>query len=263
MDSAYSKLSRAQGHLVALRSDIHAYRNRDPINFTYRQRNDPLNGANIIVEYIAKVDEEPPASWGLMVGDILTNLRAALDHALFGHIASRYTLTDDEAQGIQFPVREESGKWERWANRHSKWVEPSVSDAIGAMQPFNSVDPTDHLLWVLNRLVNYDKHRTLHVVAYRGEATFDKHSASIRGLSSRSRQLTHNAVIATMTVLRPLPAPGQRPEVSRLMFEGEAGFSEHIDIPGRGPTRLGVLRLMEVLTEGVEEMLADLRSAGC
>ncbi|MFV9454734.1 hypothetical protein ACNJ7E_14970 [Rhodococcus sp. NM-2] len=263
MDSAYSKLSRAKQHLDFFKSEIHAYRARDPICFTYRQRKDPLDSSQIIVEYIALVNEEPPNEWGLILGDILTNLRAALDHTLFSHISARQTLTDQEAKSIQFPILDDVSKWEKWEKRNADWVEPAVAQAILAAQPFKSDDLSDHPVWVLNQLVNYDKHRTLHVVAHRGEATFDKRSASVRQLSDKATKLADNAVIATMKLLRPVGAPGQEPSSSLVKFEGEAGFIEHIDIPGRSATHLGALRLMEVLTELVEEMLDDLRTAGC
>ena len=42
-----------------------------------------------------------------------------------------------------------------------------TSSPISHPQPYNVADPTGHGLYVLNRLVNRDKHRALHVLAYK------------------------------------------------------------------------------------------------
>lgn len=136
MQSACSTLSRAWHHLTNLSSEIHAYRGRDPIDFTYRQRNDPQDDTRLIVECVAWVNEEPPTERGLIVGDILPNLRAALGHGFFGYLTSRHTLPEEQAQSIQFPLHVEKSKWASWLKQYPQWVVPAVADCIGAAQPF-------------------------------------------------------------------------------------------------------------------------------
>ncbi len=83
---------------------------RDPLDFTYRQRRDPQDDTRLIVECLARVKEELPTEWGLLVGDILTNLRAALDHALFGHITARHPSREVSAEyPVPPPCREVEG----------------------------------------------------------------------------------------------------------------------------------------------------------
>jgi len=136
----FSKLSRAQHHLTNLSSEIHAYRvgsHRLHV-FTYRQRKDPQDDTRLIVECTARVKEVPPVEWGLIVGDILTNLPAARDHALVGHLTSRHdTPPEEQAQSIQFPLHVEKSKEASGLEQHPQWVVPAVADCLGAAPPLH------------------------------------------------------------------------------------------------------------------------------
>lgn len=267
MDSAYSKLRRAQHHLEALRESITAYRASEPITFRARSRTDPIDSSLCIVEYIVEVAAEPPTElWGLITGDILTNLRAALDHAVFAHATAHHTLSERVQRKLQFPVVLDRTKWAaaRTDPQCGKWVTAPVLDVISQAQPFNDVEPQHHALNVLNKLVNHDKHRGLRIVAYKGAATFDKAGSPIESLPASAQPLTNGAVLARTRIPRPLGSSGGgRPGLSVATFEGEAGYIEVLDIPITDVENLQALSVLDLLVRGTQNVLDALQAAGC
>src|SRR5437763_1220930 len=96
MQSAFAKLERAKALRDPLRADVEAFRARNPHDWIMRQNNCRDDESRLTISVVVQVDEEKPNNWPLVVGDILTNLRAALDHSVFGHAASRTTLTSKQ-----------------------------------------------------------------------------------------------------------------------------------------------------------------------
>ncbi|MFD6356632.1 hypothetical protein [Nocardia tengchongensis] len=207
----------------------------------------------------------PTEEWGLVVGDILTNLRHSLDHALFGHITARHpNLTERERQKIQYPAVKEPTKWreqeKRYADPTDPWVAAPVWAVIEANQPFHIPDPSLHQLYLLSKLAGQDKHRTLHVVVHRAAATLHAGRTHITELPATAQPLTDGAVLVRERILRPLPSAG--PAV--LKDRGETAYIEHLDIPtATGSVRRSVLELMEDFTNAVGLHLDSLSSAGC
>ena len=74
-------------------------------------QDNPGDPSQAVITYGLKVKEEPSSEWGLIVGDILTNLRAALDHAVYGHAAARQQLTQAQERKLQFPILTNSDQW--------------------------------------------------------------------------------------------------------------------------------------------------------
>jgi hypothetical protein len=81
MDNAYAKLVRAQEHLAELQTAVNAHREQDLSDELSARADDyPTDPALANVTISLKL--EAPLRWSLIMGDILTNLRAALDHAV-------------------------------------------------------------------------------------------------------------------------------------------------------------------------------------
>ncbi|MBF6323913.1 hypothetical protein IU451_15445 [Nocardia cyriacigeorgica] len=263
MQSAYAKLGRAKKHLAELRTDMQNYRDSNAVTFRIRQQKDPLDSAVVIVECVARVKQPPPSEdWGLAIGDILTNLRAALDHALYGHIAARHSLTEKEKKSVQFPVILNAKDWAGVDGRYSKWVDPAVWAHVYDKQPFHQQDPQQGGLHILNDLVNRDKHRTLHVLVSIGEVSFDRNTTRIAELTSAAKPIVDGAVLGRARLLVPLKI--DNPSGSEWVeLPGETAYIEHIDAAGFGGRPTGALELMERLTGATETFLDELRSKGC
>lgn len=104
-----------------------------------------------------------PADWSLQVGDIVHNLRSALDTLAFAlatdHIPA---LTKKESRTVQFPILDTLSEFSTdpkgWLNR----IPRDARAAFEKLQPYHTRHPRDkRLLAVLRDLSNEDKHRRL------------------------------------------------------------------------------------------------------
>jgi hypothetical protein len=116
----------------------------------------------------------PPGELPVLIGDCLTNLRASLDHLVYG-IAMKYTnssSTEDLAKqtSLQFPIYDDAKRFSAWRGKVVRFLSPDVLAVLESFQPYQGWDGVvarleRHLSknprWVLNALVNADKHRAL------------------------------------------------------------------------------------------------------
>jgi hypothetical protein len=84
--SARRKLERGNVHLAALRAAIEDFRENSPYEFTMESPGNERWKPGIPVTVTVTQAPSIPDDWALITGDILTNVRAALDHAVFPHI---------------------------------------------------------------------------------------------------------------------------------------------------------------------------------
>jgi len=181
-DSWWLKLDRAEHHLKEVNDYIAAYSKPHPY--------EALRGANLrvkgkkTVRYSLHFTSEPDERLSVVVGDVVHNVRSALDHVvtnmapnseLRSKIAFCIFTTrpyDDDGE----PLDSEDGK--RWASLRLA-VPAKALAQIDYIQPYrpppesvvtfcreNGLDPADvHGIAILNKLDNADKHRRLIPVA--------------------------------------------------------------------------------------------------
>lgn len=159
LQSTRLKLDRAWQHLTALEDDVEAFLRRRPHKFDYRFDD------NLRIFYVwVTPTEHPPPEWSIAVGDVLHNLNSALDHL----VCSLAQLADeaDECRTTEFPIYTTQEAFEGKRQRLVANVPPEAQDIIEELQPFRSPDdPNAHILEILRRFYNIDKHRRLHLVA--------------------------------------------------------------------------------------------------
>ncbi len=175
LDSANRKTARAYVHIRTLEAAIRRYARGPKVTFS-RQGivDDPSRRLGNIGAthnlYTLEIDPSIRANCGLIIGDILSNLNAALDHIAWV-LAVKYAdgrgrpLEKKEAQGVKFPLRLEQcdkpfhgglGK------KDLKLLLPAAWDTIERFQPYNIAKwPELKLLDVLRHLTNEDKHRVV------------------------------------------------------------------------------------------------------
>ena len=126
----------------------------------------------LIIPIIVQVNEEN-RNGPVVVGDILANLRAALDHPIYGHAAARTTRTPQQEKSMYFPILTDFGEMVTRTGQLGPLVDPAVLAVIDQSQPFDHPQqeggPDWHPLAVLNGLVNHDKHRSVQTVSYVNE----------------------------------------------------------------------------------------------
>lgn len=159
LESTHLKLDRAWDHLTGLEGQFEEFLQRRPHEF------DSRFDENFRIFYVwVTPTEQPPVEWSIVVGDVLHNLNSALDHL----VCSLARLTDaaDECRTTEFPICTDPGSFDSRRRRALANVPREAQDIIEELQPFQSPeDPTTHILEVLRRFYNIDKHRRLHLVA--------------------------------------------------------------------------------------------------
>lgn len=118
-------------------------------------------GASITIGDVTPTPDTIP----LIIGDVLSNLRAALDHVAW---QLAIVFSDDDPipgnNGTRFPIW-----WEDPDNKRARpLLKPFTCKAVEAfldgLQPYHRKPPQAHPLFVINDLVNIDKHRVLPVI---------------------------------------------------------------------------------------------------
>jgi len=84
IESARHKLGGATYHIKMLEGELTSYVNSSPYEWEPAWAFDETSQVHTCDLLVAKATEIPDAL-ALIAGDALTNLRAALDHALFDH----------------------------------------------------------------------------------------------------------------------------------------------------------------------------------
>ena len=172
LDGALLKIVGAKEHIESVKAEVKAYLDTKPYDIT------PYEQTDLPITRDIHVHIQPPRRLSILVGDCITNARAALDY--IAQIAGQpffvppRTNTLSDRRFISFPISikpystnmalTDAGyvnKLNRFANRG---MPADIIEEIKAVQPHNTgYEP----LWWLHELVNFDKHCTLLLVAGR------------------------------------------------------------------------------------------------
>jgi hypothetical protein len=121
---------------------------------------------------LAVLKEPEVVPLGAAIGDVIHNLRAALDYVVwelsdkFSGPAPQPLPLKDPWRRIQFPVVSDPAHWPGAVSRYLWAVDPKLHARFQRLQPFypRRKHPQRHWLAVLQELWNGDKHRTVAVV---------------------------------------------------------------------------------------------------
>ena len=163
LSSSRLKIKRANVHISALRRSIGC--SFSPQHHISEQ---PISDGVLQGAKIVNVSIEPSLrrdSWGLIIGDIVTNLRASLDHiawelAMLNVRKSGIELEPRQQRSIAFPLCIEQNKWGDVGGRAIRHIDSAARGEIERFQPYNRrMWPELNLLRNLELLANTDKHR--------------------------------------------------------------------------------------------------------
>ena len=143
------KLNRAKELLKSLKEEVKTFLGSQPYRIgTKRDKERRL------VYFLTEVGNVPE-SIPTLTGDILQNLRAALDH-------KAYELFQYNSTGlgrhIYFPIESDEVKYEENKERKTNGMSQIAKDFIDSIKPYKE---GNHTLWQIHELNNLDKHRTL------------------------------------------------------------------------------------------------------
>ena len=187
--SWWAKHAHAKTHIASLRTACDEYRERRPIEVR------PETDRPGDTAYRFHQTEPIPLGISLIVGDVLHNLRSALDSLVLGLVSRDLDrgLQDREEHACQFPIAgtpdEFDAFWTKWPPR-AQLVGDRVRAALRETQPFYGLEQAKSLdvenalkltyeenfrfnaLTTVSRLSNIDKHRRVTVAAWWPSITY-------------------------------------------------------------------------------------------
>lgn len=227
----WSKYRRAEGHAQTLEGLLTEFGDSKPYRITGKF--DPKERAVIMT---AEVLHKPDTIlWGLLLGDIVHNLRSALDHLVW----QLALLSGVKKPGthLQFPIESTGAGY--WSQRKDgkpstrehrlKGVAERYRTPIDQAQPYLAgQDATAHPLSVLAHLSNIDKHRFIHPAF---SVVDDKSPQRVKLIANP------DAGQMTEVVHEPFPTDGKA-EIGRVVFECP-GPKPDVEVQGDLPLIVG------------------------
>lgn len=246
------KHSRAKRHIETLESILREFGDSKPYRITGKF--DPEQRALIIT---AETLHKPDTSdWGVLLGDIVHNLRSALDHLVWQLALLSGSKTGNH---LQFPIeRTGAGYWscgkkgEPSTREHRlRGVAERYRAVIDEAQPYRAGPHAGaHSLAILSYLSNVDKHRFIHPAF-----------SAIDDKSPERARLVGNPDAGDLVEIKHelFPADGEA-EVARIVFECP-GPKPDVKMEGDLPLLVGFSRRrvrakeIGVIYEDVETIL--------
>lgn len=165
-DSWWLKVKRAQKHMIDINREAWGYANLHPYDFT-RVR---LPDSKKTVQYRTRITEHPDPMIAVMLGDFIHNLRSALDYIVVASVPRRrqksagfpislediFATDDDGNFVVNDPERREN--FETAING----LPQEARALVISTQPYHlGAESYRHILGIISRLENADKHRQL------------------------------------------------------------------------------------------------------
>ncbi|MTE17050.1 hypothetical protein [Nocardia aurantiaca] len=255
------EVERGKSHADDLYAQVGKYRELDPVAFTTTTNAEDNQSPTLEIKWVATVAHEVPAEFSLILGDVFTNLRGSLDHAVYSHAEKFVQATTGSpldpkvGKKIAHKFSATSGDWTKGMKNTRPVVDPAFYTVMESQQQF-SAQP-DKRLTILDALANADKHRMLSIVQY-AAPTFEMDLASLPGarLDHDPKQpIADGVTVATLTVPRP---PGT--SAQWVKWNGHIGYEEMIKDPD-APQSASLQGVVRALVEATKIALTDLQAA--
>ena len=115
--------------------------------------------------YVESV-EDLPVEWSLIAGDVLTNLRASLDHLAYDLVGRGATPHRRDEVRTQFPISRRKVDFKGYIKGRMPGIRPEHWTIIEGYQPYKWGGARNrHPFALLDTLVNGDKHKQLQLMA--------------------------------------------------------------------------------------------------
>jgi len=170
------KIERAKKHFDNLKIARQRFVDAEPKPYSFSANDNPETGE---VELQIIQLTEPPDEIGLITGDVVHNLRSALDHLAY-QLVFIGTNGNGPFKNAYFPISNSAAKYETSKIGKVKGMTQDAKEAIDSIQPYRR--GVGHLLWVIHELDIADKHHALIVSDLRvKEATLSRSGQSFNG----------------------------------------------------------------------------------
>ena len=223
MNSINSKINRALDLFEGINNEYAEWKNLTPYK-TITECNDERTTFILGVKFTL---EPPVTKWSLIIGEILFNLRCALDHLVYNLAVSDSQINPPHNEKkLMFPVSEKEVDFEKSVKRGLlRGLNQENIDFIKSVQPFNSsIDTNLHPLAVLSKLNNIDKHRYLQIAVFsvaESQAYLKGFNPGMIKISINDKPLGMEDWIMSFESPRPIAGPE-----GKLRFKIRLGLSE-------------------------------------
>jgi hypothetical protein len=159
------KIERAKKNLSDTEAEIRANRDKHSQVVIRDDHSKIRSGFSQMADYppIRKLPRLP-ASAIATAGDVVHNLRSALDHLAY-QLAVVGTPSVEPSRRIEFPIAKDATTYESEKAKKVQGMRPEAIEAIDRLQPYKGGCNGD-ILWRLHELDNINKHRTHFTVAH-------------------------------------------------------------------------------------------------
>jgi hypothetical protein len=163
LDGVRLKIARADEHYESFKHELGDFLRSEP--YSFRSELDPQSGEKIWRVY--GQPKAPPLHLAAIAGDMLQNLRSALDH-----LAVQLVLANGQqpTRATAFPIFEDAARFEgQTGQRKLRGMNAAAIARIQDLQPCYGRNPyRSRMLLLLEDLNNIDKHRHLHLITITG-----------------------------------------------------------------------------------------------
>jgi hypothetical protein len=151
-NSALLKIDRAAKHIEELNAFL-----RKSTSFRFVVTTDTKTGERF---FFVKENEPTTRHVALICGDVVHNLRSALDH-IFWEIVSPHCTTNQEQRRVQFPITAKAGDVDKaLRDAYAQRAGTGFYCALLRVRPHGEPGGSE-MLFLLRELSNLDKHRLL------------------------------------------------------------------------------------------------------
>jgi hypothetical protein len=147
------KVERARQHIQELKDSVRRFLASAPYEVQIQEK--PDIGRRVY--YLSRV-EPVPLAIAAIAGDVLHNLRSALDHTAFQLVSVGMGRAPSRPWEIDYPVADDATRYVELRNRKLSGARKDAVDAVDATRPYKGGNDT---IWRIHQLNNIDKHRLL------------------------------------------------------------------------------------------------------
>ena len=162
-NSCYVLMDDARENIKVLKHQLQEYAKSQPFEFSGEEAPGGLTICR------ARLKGPIPSQFSVLVKSILSNIRAALDHA--GYITAKSISGEREPKRTHFPFSKTQDNFQNVVNRKSADIPPDILRVMEWFEPWSNADQGD-LLYTLSNARNIGEHqKLLPFAALAGETT--------------------------------------------------------------------------------------------
>lgn len=157
-DGARAKLDRAEHHLHKFEGEVSTFLGPNLYSIT-KHRYPETRHYEFRVHFSRQV---PRTRWGLFVGDIVHNIRCALDYVAW-ELAEANSGPMPEDRRTMFPIFADPLLYKRYGEPRISRLGKRAQAMVKRLQPYHRDTRAEDPLWLLENLDSTDKHKLLAV----------------------------------------------------------------------------------------------------